>query len=72
MSGYWATGSDLTVTSPMRIIIIARTVAKIGRSMKNFENIRQRVYLDSGVGFAVSLTGLTVIPSRTLSRARVT
>lgn len=39
MSGYWATGNVWIVIRPANTIIIARTVAKMGRSMKNFENI---------------------------------
>ena len=37
--GYWAIGRVLTVTIPIRIINIARTVANIGLSIKNLENI---------------------------------
>ena len=39
MSGNWATGSVLIVSSPANIISMARTVANIGRSMKNLLNI---------------------------------
>ena len=39
MSGYWAMGRIPSVTSPATTMSSANTVAKIGRSMKNFENI---------------------------------
>lgn len=39
MSGYCEIGRLLTVIRPTRTINIARTVANIGRSIKNLENI---------------------------------
>ena len=39
ISGYCATGNTLKVTNPATTINKASTVAKIGRSIKNFENI---------------------------------
>lgn len=43
MSGYCDTGRLLTVINPINTIIMAMTVAKIGRSMKNLENISVRL-----------------------------
>ena len=40
ISGYCAIGRPLRVTTPAITITIETTVAKIGLSMKNFENIR--------------------------------
>ena len=39
MVGYWATGRTFIATSPAMTIMRATTVAKMGRSMKNLENI---------------------------------
>src|SRR6185312_11041212 len=35
--GYWATGREYSAIPPIRVITTESTVAKIGRSMKNFE-----------------------------------
>ena len=64
MSGYWATGSVLIVSTPASSITTARTMEKIGRSMKNLENM--------ALSYRDEETGLTVMPSRTLSIAEVT
>ena len=45
MSGNWATGNDFMVSRPANTIMIASTVAKIGRSIKNFENIASTFYI---------------------------
>ena len=37
MSGYWDTGRLSRQTAPRRIVTIAMTLARIGRSMKNFD-----------------------------------
>jgi len=63
MSGYCATGSDFMVSRPANTISIASTVANIGRSIKNFENI--------GPTFYFVMTVFTGIPSRTFSNAEV-
>src|SRR5947209_12858225 len=39
MSGYWATGKPRSAMPPARTTTIDRTEAKIGRLMKNLENI---------------------------------
>src|SRR5262249_48744132 len=36
-SGYWATGKANTATAPITMVRIAMTLARTGRSMKNFE-----------------------------------
>ena len=38
IDGYWATGSVLTVIRPAMSIMIAMTVAKMGRLIKNLDN----------------------------------
>src|SRR5262249_33638666 len=38
ISGYWAMGSTCEATRPASVKMIEMTDAKIGRSMKNFEN----------------------------------
>src|SRR5512141_3243630 len=40
ISGYWAIGRILAATRPAMTMMIASTLAKIGRSMKNFDMIR--------------------------------
>ena len=35
--GYWATGSPMIATAPISMVMIAMTLAKIGRSMKKRE-----------------------------------
>ena len=42
--GNWATGSVVTVIRPASTIITASTVAKMGRFMKNDENISHSVF----------------------------
>src|SRR5690606_26515050 len=37
IAGYWATGSFTIASAPASMTMIARTHAKIGRSMKNFD-----------------------------------
>ena len=67
MSGYWAMGRMPSVTSPATTMSSANTVAKIGRSMKNFENI--------GFGinqFILVVNGMYFIPSLTFISALVT
>src|SRR5260221_10000016 len=44
IDGYCATGSCVIDTRPARQMISATTAAKIGRSMKNFENIERGSY----------------------------
>ena len=61
MSGYCDTGSELTVSRPASSITTARTMEKMGRSIKNLENMA-----------AYLVNGCTVMPSRTLSMAEVT
>src|SRR5580765_331697 len=39
MSGYWETGSDCEAMMPARVMRIATTLAKIGRSMKKREKL---------------------------------
>src|SRR5689334_17808684 len=51
MSGYCATGSVQTAIPPAIVMTIESTEAKIGRSMKNLENIDYRsLLLDEFVG----------------------
>src|SRR5262249_52171228 len=38
-SGYWATGKTSSATAPITMVRIAMTLARTGRSMKNFEII---------------------------------
>src|SRR5262245_24187369 len=47
MSGYCAIGKVQTAIPPARVMMIDRTDAKIGRSMKNFENIAVAYPLES-------------------------
>src|SRR5580700_2276925 len=42
-SGYWAIGRKKTVIPPARTIKIDRTEAKIGRSIKKYENLIYRL-----------------------------
>ena len=75
ISGYCEIGRLLTVMRPTSTIIIASTVANIGRSMKNLENISLlskfviEILWQDGY---FTRCGLTVIPSLTLRRALVT
>ena len=39
MLGYWAMGRRNSATTPSSTVTMATTPAKIGRSMKNLENI---------------------------------
>ena len=75
MSGYCATGRLLYVSAPASTIATAMTIANIGRSIKNFENMMYIIYMLMKEGrktdYFVS-TGVTVMPSRTLSIAVVT
>src|SRR5512146_2714714 len=41
MDGYWATGRTFIDTSPAMTMISETTVAKIGRSIKNRENMNR-------------------------------
>src|SRR5271170_4232773 len=38
ISGYWAMGKPQPATNPARVMMMDITAAKIGRSIKNFEN----------------------------------
>src|SRR4051794_41095683 len=58
MLGYCATGSTVIDTRPASVMMIATTAAKIGRSMKNRENIeRGRGLLADGDVDAARLIG---------------
>src|SRR4051812_13949512 len=48
ISGYWATGSEVTDTPPASTSRMDRTEAKIGRSMKKRVNIRSQESEDRG------------------------
>src|SRR5215216_1949529 len=51
MSGYWATASRNRQTPPIKIIRIAMTLERTGRSMKNFEIMARLLLGRSRLGF---------------------
>lgn len=76
MSGYCATGRVRMVINPAITIIMAMTVANIGRRIKNLENMTLcdwDIKIPEEYYFFFELTtGFTFSPARTLRRALVT
>src|SRR5579862_6618617 len=54
--GYWLTGSAKIETAPISTMMMAMTLARTGRSMKNFEITRLALWLGgSGLGLRLHL-----------------
>ena len=66
IEGYWSIGNTKSDTPPATRSNSDSTVAKIGRSMKNLENLMTVLF------YCFSIIGITLIPLRTLRSALVT
>src|SRR5215470_2703595 len=59
MLGYCCTGRPVSETAPASVSRVATTIAKIGRSMKNFENTRRGSgYFAAGAPGAAGFAGI--------------
>src|SRR5262249_59215011 len=59
MLGYCCTGRPVSETAPASVNRVATTIAKIGRSMKNFENTRRASgYFAAGAPGAAGFAGI--------------
>src|SRR5436190_13384674 len=72
ISGYCDTGSTVDASSPAIVMMIASTLAKMGRSMKNREKLPIAVYFAAGCGAAAAVLGCTITPGRILMRLSTT